>query len=301
MEAFHSFWSRPSRVIHWDEVRFADFELLTMMLSALEWRARNGPIRMITDSAGAAWFDHAGLTGLWDSVTTGLDRVPEDIDPYLFWAGGKLYALASMPCPCVMLDTDLIVWRGLEVPPGLDVVAAHGEPLYPDVYPDPRTFTLKEGYRLPGEWDFSLNAANTAFLYLRHEDFRDYYTASAAAFMRGVEGKGLDPTSAMCTAEQRLLPMCAKAKGQNLAYLLDLDRADDQDFVTHVWGYKRAMKEIEPRRYAFCVKCARRILRSHPQAAGLLAQNKDLSQYLDAAADSLYGTQSGAETEGRLP
>ncbi len=283
MEAFHSFWSRPSRVVNWDEVRIPDFELLTMMLSALEWRARNGPVRMITDSAGAAYFEHAGLTGLWDNVSAGLDRVPEDIDPYLFWAGGKLYALASMPCPCVMLDTDLIIWRELEIPAELDVVAAHGEELYPEVYPDPRRFTLKKNYRFPEEWDFTLRAANTAFLYLRDEAFRDYYTGCAAAFMRGVEGDGLDPTTAMCFAEQRVLPMCAQAKGRRLAYLLDLDRADEQDFVTHVWGYKRALKEFEPRQNAFCVKCARRILRSHPHAAGLLARNGRLSKYLDAA------------------
>ncbi len=283
MEAFHSYWTRPSRVVNWDEIVFPDYELLTMMLSALKWRELNGPIRMITDSSGAKFFERGGLTGLWDALSAELDRVPEDIDPFLFWAAGKLYALSSMPCPCVMLDADLIIWKSLEIPPEVDVAAAHGEELYPDVYPDPGHFSLKAGYSFPEDWDFALNAANTAFLYIRDVEFRDYYTGSAISFMRGVEGRGLDPTCAMCTAEQRLLPMCAKAKGRRLAYLLDPARSEGQDFVTHVWGQKRAMRESEPLRRAFCVKCVRRLLRDYPAWGDVIARNRDLSRYLDEA------------------
>ncbi len=281
MQAFHSYWSRPARVVNWGEIAFPDYELLTMMLSALTWRAHNGPIRMITDSAGAQFFTRAGLAGLWDRLETGLDGVPEDIDPYLFWAAGKLYALKSMPCPCVMLDTDLIIWKGLEIPEALDVAAAHGEGLYPDVYPDPAGFSLKPGYRFPAEWDFTLNAANTAFLYLRDGAFRDYYVNCAISFMRGVNGDGLDPTKAMCFAEQRLLPMCAKAKGRQLGCLLDLERADSQDLATHVWGHKQALRQSGPLREAFCMRCVRRLLRDFPDSRDMIAGCAALSKYLE--------------------
>jgi len=267
-------------VVNSGELRFPDYEVLTTMLSALKWRELNGPIRMVTDRAGAAFFERAGLTGLWDRVDVTLDQVPEDIDPYLFWAAGKLYALASVPCPCVMLDTDLIVWRELVIPDELDVVAAHGEELYPDVYPDPRGFARREGYDFPAEWDFTLEAANTAFLYLRDGEFRDYYTRCALAAVHGLAGDGLDPTTAMCFAEQRVLPMCAKAKGRRLGWLLDLDWADSQDFVTHVWGHKRAMEQCAPLREAFCRKCARRLLRDFPASAPLLEQAPALRGYL---------------------
>lgn len=279
MEAFHSFWTKPGRVINWGEIRFPDYELLTMMLSALKWRKQNGTIRMITDSAGAEFFTDLGLAGLWDDLGTELDGVPEDLDPYLFWAAGKLYALRRMPCPCVMLDTDLIIWKGLDIPRELDLVAAHGEDLYPDVYPDPGVFVLKDGYHFPAGWDFSLPAANTAFLYLRNPSFRDYYTDSAIAFMRGVKGDGLDSTVAMCFAEQRILPMCAKVLDQNMGCLLDLAAAEKQDFVTHVWGHKRAMEQDERLRTAFCVRCARRLLRDFPEWEDTLARCERLRRY----------------------
>ena len=43
----------------------------------------------------------------------------------------------------------------------------HREELRPQIYPDPHTFAMKDGYHFPAEWDFSVQAANTAMLYLR--------------------------------------------------------------------------------------------------------------------------------------
>lgn len=37
-----------------DAVRLAEFEVLTMALSALEWRAHNGPVTLVTDTVGAS-------------------------------------------------------------------------------------------------------------------------------------------------------------------------------------------------------------------------------------------------------
>lgn len=284
MRAVHTFWSRPSRTVNYGRVRFEDFELLTMMLSALEWRQLNGPIVMVTDEPGARYFDTAGVTGLWDEVRRDLECVPEDIDPYLFWAAGKLYALGGAPCPCVMLDTDMVIWKRLEFPETLDVVAAHQEALYPDVYPDMGQFARREGYRFPAEWDQGLPAANTAFLYVRDGGFRDYYVKSAVEFMHGVLGDGLGPTSAMCCAEQRLLPMCAKAGGQRLGFLISLDRAEEQDFVTHVWGHKRGLREHEELRRDFCRRCVERLLRDFPGCVEMLKGNEALARYLPEGA-----------------
>ncbi|MBO4913979.1 MAG: hypothetical protein J5449_02130, partial [Oscillospiraceae bacterium] len=86
-----------------------DFELLTLMLSALEWRRHCGAISMITDSRGRDYFERAGLGSLWsEPIDVSLDRMDESVDPTLFWAAGKLEALRLTPAPCVMLDTDMI-------------------------------------------------------------------------------------------------------------------------------------------------------------------------------------------------
>ncbi len=270
MEAFHSFWSKPNRYRSGGPVRWEEFELLAMILSALKWQEHNGPVRMLTDEAGAEFFEKKGLTGLWEGgVDTCLEKIPARIDPVLFWAAGKLWALRQMKSPCVMLDTDLIVWRDVRSLLNGETVAAHREELTPEVYPDPRSFHMLPGYSFPAEWDFSVPAANTAFLYLPEEDFKNSYTEAAFDFMEGINPRRMNPIAAMCFAEQRILPMHAKARGMGLRFLLEASRLDGQDLATHLWGYKRRLRQSEQEQAAFCARCAGRLSRDYPQKAFL--------------------------------
>ncbi len=279
MQAFHSFWSRPNRVKNDGRIKFGDYELLTMMLSALKWRELNGPIKMITDTPGADFFRSNGLGNLWTEIDTSLDFVDSEIDPFLFWAAGKLYALRQMACPCVMLDTDLIIWKNLDYLYGQDIVAAHSEELSPEVYPDISTFRMKDGYVFPKEWDYTLKASNTAFLYIKDGAFRDYYVSHADEFMHGIAGDGFDPVTAMCYAEQRVLSMCAAERGKKVSYLLELEGAGQQNYVTHIWGHKKVMNTHYKQRRAFCVMCIRRIVADYPEYESILANNGQLQRY----------------------
>ena len=169
MVAFHSFWSEPNRCRNGGEVLFPDFEQLTAILSALEWQRHNGPIRMVTDTAGLEFFEKSGLRGFWNQMVPELDALQGKIDPIAFWAAGKLYALQTMTLPCVMLDTDLIIWENIDERLEADVVAAHPEPLNPGTYPDPSGFRFRDDYVFPKTWNTALPAANTAFLLKRRE------------------------------------------------------------------------------------------------------------------------------------
>lgn len=283
MKAFHSFWSAPNRLRCGGEVRLADYELLTLMLSALEWRRLNGPITLVTDSAGAAFFERAGLAELWSGPPdTRLDGMDPALDPRRFWAAGKLWALREERAPCVMLDGDMILWEDVGARLGGDIVAAHREALNPAVYPDPRrAFALAEGYAFPREWDFTLPAANTAFLYLPDDGFKTYYVDSALAFMRALRNPDVDPVVSMCFAEQRILPMCAAARGVRLQTLLDDGTAlDDQRFVTHLWGHKNTLAASPERRVAYCLDCVLRILTDFPEWERALAANEQTRRYL---------------------
>ncbi len=282
MRAFHSFWSAPNRARNGGDVAFSDHELLTLMLSALEWRRHNGEIAMITDRAGAAYFARAGLSALWsEPPAAALDSLA--LDPFFFWAAGKLEALRLTPAPCVMLDTDLIVWRDVGALLGDRAVAAHREALDPAVYPDPfETFPLAPDYAFPAAWDFSLPAANTAFLYLPREDLKARYTAEAFRFMAALRPSGLDPTVTMCFAEQRVFPMCAAAEGVGVDTLLDVRAADEQELVTHLWGFKRALSQDAARRAEYCIGCAARILTDFPEWEGVLAANPQTGRYVRA-------------------
>lgn len=283
MEAFHSLWTRPRR-LRGEGPALPDYETLTAMLSALTWRSHTGRIRMVTDAPGAEYLRRCGLEELWDLLDVSLDAVPETVDAYLFWAAGKLYALRSVPCPCVMLDTDLIVWENVEKRlAGFDAVCAHREDLDPAVYPDPAGFTFREGYSLPADWDLDLRAANTAFLFLRDGRFRDAYTDAALDLMAGLSPGGrADAVTAMCFAEQRVLPMCAKAEGKALGALFEPQEAAAQTFVTHTWGFKRRMERFPEERRWFCEKCVRRILRDFPAWEDALGRNGSLKPYYEA-------------------
>ena len=279
MEAFHSFWSEPNRRRSLGGICFPDYEQLTAILSALEWKRHSGPVRMMTDTAGAGFFHESGLSPFWDETEVILDRLEDAIDPEAFWAAGKLRALRAMPVPCVMLDTDLIVWENIESRLNADAVAAHSEPLNSRTYPDPACFPLKEGYSFPEKWNFSLFAANTAFLYFRDAALRDAYVDEAFDFMRHVQTEGLNVVQTMCFAEQRVLPMCAEEKGKTLGFLMKPEEMLTQHRVTHTWGFKQVLRMSEAARDAFCMRCVRRIHLDFPQEAELLDGCRDLRDY----------------------
>ncbi len=283
MKAFHAFWTAPNRLKNGGEVVLPDYELLTMMLSALKWREKNGSIRMVTDSAGAAFFTRAGLAELWDDgLDTSLDGMPPALDPRLFWAAGKLEALRRAEAGRAMLDVDLIFWESIGARCKDGVTVAHREALTPMVYPDPHAaFSLDPSYAFPSEWDFSLPAANTAFLRITSGALRDYYAKEAFRFMSALRMPDADPTVAMCFAEQRILPMCAAAKGVAVHALLNEERLDDQSFATHLWGFKRALATSPGQRVEYCLGCAARLLRDFPAWRGVLTDNPQTRLYTE--------------------
>lgn len=283
MEAFHSFWSEPNRIRNQGEVSLPDFEQLTAVLSALEWKRHSGKILMITDTAGEAFLRQAGLLPFWSEVRTDLDGLKGEADPAAFWAAGKLYALRRMPLPCVMLDTDLIVWTPADELLGsmqdCDAVAAHPEGLNPQSYPDPTGFRFREGCGLPESWDLRLPAANTAFLFLRDAALRDVYVDEAIRFMKHVETENLNPVQSMCFMEQRILPMCAKALGKRFGFLMNPEEVFRQESLTHTWGFKQVLRMNPVARDAFCMRCVRRIHLDFPSEAERLLACRDLRDY----------------------
>jgi len=51
MNAFHTNWTKPFFFRNQDSPYFIeDFDLLTTIISALEWRKHNGGIQMVTDN-----------------------------------------------------------------------------------------------------------------------------------------------------------------------------------------------------------------------------------------------------------
>lgn len=238
------------------------FSLYSSVLSALEWRKRNGRIFLCTDPVGAAYVRRLGIERVWDEVREVIPPDQEGIDPTVFWAAGKLLAMRETAGDYALLDEDFIVWKTLSLPKNA-VTAAHREDLNPAIYPDPTRFGAD--FPLLDRLDFSVLPCNTAFLYIPDESFRRFYVSQSIAFMKSMPKSG-DPLCPMVFAEQRLLSMLCAFTETPIETLLDQDRLFvAQDDYTHLWGAKQAMRDDPARREGFLTRCRKRIGSDFPE------------------------------------
>lgn len=283
MHAFHSNWTRPYVEKYPNkQYEIEDFELLTTIISALKWQEKNGDIEMVTDLRGAAYYRALGLETLWNGgIDTSLETIDRGIDSQTFWAAGKLFALEKQKAPCVMIDTDFIVWEDIRASLWLhDVVVIHREEIEPNVYPDKQFLKVSEQYQYPKAWNFEVLPCNTAFTFFSNDPFKTYYTEEAKRFMTAVRER--DPLIYMVFAEQRLLAICAEEKEMDLYALSTVEELfhSGQTSFTHVWGHKRQLREDQKMREAFCRRCIERIKKDYPAFYPKLKQIACLEAYL---------------------
>jgi hypothetical protein len=283
MTAFHANWTGPFFARNPGMPYFIeDYDLLTTILSALEWRKHNGDIQMITDTAGAAYYHDLGLAHIWNLGVTDLleNSISHDIATLPFWAAGKIFALQSRDVPCAMIDTDFIVWKPLASElAGVPLAVIHREEISDAIYPGKPAFIMDEQYRFPVEWDWSVLPCNTAFLYISDGAFKTYYTSESIRFMKNLRASK-NITAEMVFAEQRLLGMCAAAQGIAVKSLLDSRSLESQDGFTHVWGMKEQLRANQEERRRFCVNCVKRIIWDFPEQAEVLESIGCVQTYL---------------------
>ena len=283
MRAFHSNWTKPFFLKHSGNYYVEDFELLTTILSALKWQELNGDIQMVTDAVGADYYKKIGLEKIWnlgidDSLESNMKHV---LNPGTFWAAGKIYALEKQNTPCVMLDTDFVIWQSLEEELlKHDVSVIHRESLQEDVYPPKEKLKVGHTYTFPNDWNWSVEACNTAFACFNNEAFKDYYVKESIRFMQSVAAE--DPLIYMVFAEQRLLAMCAAEKEIDLFSFSTTEALfhSKQKMFTHIWGYKQYIRSNPTVRAHFCKRCITRIKQDYPHIFPLLYQVESLIAYL---------------------
>lgn len=278
MNAFHSIWTKPSFLK--DRYTMEDYNILSMIISALNWRKYNGDIKLIADEYAISYLDKIGLLHIWNDGVEEL-KVDDNINPNTFWAGGKIFALRNLKETSVMIDTDLIVWKNLDADLfRSDIVVMHREELLNNsVYPNKSFFKCNANYQFDVNWDWSVLPCNTALLYIEDKNFKEYYTKKSIEFMEYcLEDK--NDLCSMVFAEQRLLSMCAKEKNKIITTLLDFNALNNQNDFTHIWGYKQILKTNKVERYSFCKKCIKRIFTDFPQEKNTINNIQDLRKYL---------------------
>lgn len=249
------------------DYKIEDFEILSTILSALMWRRHNGSIKLYTDSLGLSYYEQLGITDLWDAGidTDTLDNLPANVNPDIFWASAKLFAIRHQGAPVAMVDTDLIIWKNIA--PQLQnqqLACLHRENLI-DCYLPFALLKKRKGYRPDPKWNWHELPCNTAFAYFGDEQFLNYYTDSAIDFMTDNNERPKELVSQMVFAEQRLLAMCAALKGIEVYSFLDDPFQRDNDTFTHLWGAKDVARHQYGKRALLCKSLIKRIREHFPE------------------------------------
>ena len=278
MYAFHTLRVRGGN----RNFALADFELFTMVISALEWRSLAGFIKLSTDCVGAEYLYKQGLINVWDSVEVTLDEIKSlDIDENVFWAGAKIFALSQQESPCVMLDLDFILWKSIDFERfGMSLAVIHREDIYQPVYPPKEFFCFHHGWQLPNWLDWSARPCNGALVYFGSKRYLREYTRFALEFMQMAKAED-DRLSYMVFAEQRWMAMCAEHLNIPIQELSTIEGlfCGKQKYFTHVWGYKQRLRDYPKEADDFCRKCARRIVHDFPDFSEKLMQQEWASRY----------------------
>lgn len=239
------------------------FELYSAVISALSWKSAGGEMLLATDRRGAEYIESLGIASVWDGIEEVVPDDLEGINPKMFWAAGKLFALREISAPLVIMDTDFIVWK-MPLLPRDRIVSAHRENLNPAVYPDISYFKFKRSFSTEN-MNKNVLPMNTAFLYLPDEDFKQYYVNKSIAFMKSAADCG-DYLRYMVFAEQRLLSICAEEKKVGSQVLMDKEELFfPRDDYTHIWGAKQVMRHDLQSMHDFCGRARERIKRDHPK------------------------------------
>lgn len=277
MLAIHSNWTKPfyiKKALN-TEYRLEDYRVITTILSALKWRQYNGSIKMVTDNKGLEYYKKLGITDVWDlGVDTFLESMTINQD--LFWSAGKIYALKNQVLPCVIMDTDFIVWEKIEDEWWSHKLAAiHAEPA---VF-SKELFKMKPGYIFDPQLDWNITPFNAGFVFFNDQDFVSYYLNEVITFMENVEAEN---KKSLCTpfADEHILAMCAKKEKIEIKAFIELAKAREQKRFSHIWTYKNVLRINPVIRKDFCIKFLNRIITEFPEYKDMIYNIEMFHGYL---------------------
>ena len=293
-------------------IEFDDFNLLTMVVSALKARLFGHITKFYGDRYAVRKLEKLHLESAWDEIDdTNLDRVidQKSYDTDYFFNVGKFFVLQLEQAPVMLMDTDLIPWEDpfVQIHGGeLQAEAAftHWESVLPrsDWYCRKGDYHIPKGYRWNRKWDFRLKAANTSIIYFRQDEQKDYFCREALRFMKENDIPTGRSWPDALFAEQRLLLMCMKEKGllgltvpiidtvwsakygkftkkdESLGWW-DFFIPEQRERITHTWIAKKDIKRNRKYRDYFCCRLLEEITMLSPGVLGELERNTGYDRY----------------------
>ena len=197
---------------HGDKVVMDDYEMLTLILSALLWKKNIGPTKLYTDNKGLEFLSNCMDMKIWDEVDTQTLEEYNDnikINHRQFFAASKVYAISKEKVPFCSVDIDLLYrGKGNKLCKG-DLSTLHLEKITKSAYPNPKKFNENENSNILSKYKWRKRTAiNCGLIYFGNQELLDRYTKEALTFIED------NPTpfdvkdtkvTIMTLAEQRLL------------------------------------------------------------------------------------------------
>lgn len=256
IKGVHVWWTKPAMR---NKVNYymPDYQLITLMLSALYWKKNYGEIVLYTDKAMVEFLKKTGIydLNLWDEIDTDVvENIPEVINPNIYWAGAKLFVEKQLEPPFVMLDTDAYFKDYYEFDFNMDMMYFHLEDMVYPHYPPPKLFIDK----YPNlKMDIPRFATNVATLFINNKELLTEYTHHAIEFMMQPEHnieKHYDPFSVrIIFVEQVLLPILLQnriGKYKSKPIIKDIFLTmfkEEQRFYRNPFGESNLYDEILPK------------------------------------------------------
>lgn len=307
MNAFHVFWTPSDK-----ERSFSDYFILTLILSAMQWKLTNvGKLTFYGDRKTVEFLEKYRLTPLWDQCDG--DTLDQTIDKNhydtsTFVTIGKFAAFLKEKAPCAMVDVDLVIWKNLSsLLKGKKAAFTHWEYSRPDSiwYPGHDRLPRPDGYQFHPTWDFHCLAVNTSFMYFSEDKLKEYYVNAALEYMYDNKWtKELPPNSAIMFVEQKLLAMCLnelnlqEESGPLIDIIWNSDTGnfrilptnpdgwkffewDNNSLATHIWIAKQTIEQNEKYRTYMCCRAIEMILAADARMAETLEGIESVRKYLE--------------------
>lgn len=237
--------------------KFARFEILTWVASAIQWRHLYGTLDFVTDNEGMGVLSKLGLGGLYTSIKV-LESPFKAINPSVFWAAGKIVAMQSYVGyeDVYSVDTDCIVWKHLKVPDRLALVGLNYD--NPEYY---EVVTRHYADDMKG-WSMKHPAINAAILgfngYCGDGSLLDVFTAVSLKFMRSVSNREHLDSASMIFAEQKLSAEVCAHMSLKYGVLCHADASTgyhievgDIPYITHLWDTKAIYRDSKKHRRTY--------------------------------------------------
>jgi len=223
----------------------ADYELVTLFLSVLEWNRYNGPINLVCNAYFKDYADSIGLSDLYNEIK--VIEVPASVNQEVFWAAIKIYAYDQYPIGTTFIDIDATIRTSVSeyIKPETKILVAH----FDDAKGELDNLVFPKDFSHP-EWlrkTYTFEGLNMCLVCFLDEQLRGAYLKTAREFMennQALPSENYSNYGMMIFAEQCVIHDLCKHFKTEPTYVMPVFPVSNGP-MSHLWQAKHVFKQIE--------------------------------------------------------